>query len=392
MDDDILEVGLTVSIETEYKYYISTHIIGWERDVYFLTGLAHDTGKKSHLKVNTGYKIRFLREGMACGFESKILAVNVHPYPMMFFNYPRAVEQLQIRKFNRVKTGLAAQLLDQDEAFIADAVIKDLSEGGCSLTVPIRRDDAITHDRSYKLSFTALETNLRLSCAIRKIKTGRDSHCLGIEFCDLTPEEKEKINIFMDICSNIFTSRLDFILSKMKDSAESLSGHIEEMSVTDILQILDQMNKEGALHIITKPHNGYIAVSKGRIMDVFMDDLQGEDALACLISLKEGLFHFKAGEITSGRFKKPLQLTLMETCRLLDERTLLGDAFPGEHDTLVLLKDPGLDDAETRAIVRAIRSGASNITELSAVTGMAAIRSGLIAAQLIKDGFLLKVS
>lgn len=390
MDEDIFEVGLPISIETEYKYYLTTHIIGWEHNLYLMTGIVHSAGKGTSPKVNDQCKVRFLKDGVAYGFETKIISISLYPFPVMYFKFPKALEQFKIRKFNRIKSNITAQLLDGNGTFIADATITDISEGGCGLTIPSGQAKELAHENDYKISFAILETDLKLRCSIRKMKTGRDARCLGIEFHDITPEEKERINLFLDICANVFTSKLDLILTKMKTSGEILGGHLEELPVTDILQILDQMKKEGILHIITRPHNGYIAISKGQIMDVFMDDLQGEDALAELISLKEGLFHFNVKEITSGHFKRPINLALMDTCRLLDEQESLEENFPGEKDALILVKDPDIEDPEIQTIVNAFRNGASNVTALNAATGLSVIRSALISARLIKAGYLTK--
>jgi hypothetical protein len=65
MDDDIFEVGRSVSVETEFKYYLSTHIIGWERDMYLMTGIVHSSGKGGALKVNDHCTMRFLKGGIA---------------------------------------------------------------------------------------------------------------------------------------------------------------------------------------------------------------------------------------------------------------------------------------------------------------------------------------
>lgn len=390
MNDGVFEVGLTVSLETEFKYYLSTRIIGWERNLFLITGIVHSSGKIGRLKVNDPCKIRFLKEGIAYGFETTILYITLYPYPLMFFKYPQAIEKFKVRKFNRIKSNIAAQLMDPNGTFIADATIRDISEGGCGLTISGEQGNKLAQEHEYLVSFTILETNLRLRGAIRKIKIGRDIRCLGIEFQGVTPEQKEQINIFSEICTDVLTSKIDLLLTKMKTSGDALSGHLEELPVTDILQILDQMGKEGVLHIITKPHNGYIAIGKGQIMDVFMDDIQGEDALAELLSIKAGLFHFNPKEIPPGRFKRPTNLALMDTCRLLDERESIQDIFPGNTDTLLFVKDPNIEDIETETIVKAFQNGASNIPALSAATGLSMIRSALISARLLKGGFLMK--
>ena len=392
MNEDIFEVGLPVSIETEYKYYLTTHIIGWERDLFVLTGIAHLTGKSGHLKVNEPCKIRFLKEGVAYGFQTGILAVNANPFPVLFFRYPQTIEQFKIRKFDRIKSNFPAQLLDSAGTRIADATVTDISEGGCGMKISVARRTELACEKEYTLAFRILETDMCIGCAIRKMRVSADTRCLGIEFCHITEEEREKIKIFIEVCSNVFTSRLDAILTKMKASEEILGGNIEELPVSDILQIFDHLKKEGIIYIASGTHTGSIKISNGRIMDAFWGHLQGEDALVELLSLKDGMFHFKIQAVKSGLFIRSINSALMDASRLIDEREAMKAYFPAETDALILVKDQDMNDPEIQTIINAFRDGVTSVAGLNTATGLSLIRAGLITARLIKDGFVLTTS
>jgi len=391
MNDDIFEVGLPVSIETEYKYYLTTHIIGWERDLYLLTGLAQSPGKSGNLKANDRCTIRFLKEGIAYGFLTRIITVNTHPFPFIFFKYPQTIEQFKIRKFDRIKSNFPAQLLDKNGMFIANATVRDISEGGCGLTIPATQDARLACESGYQITFKMLETDMRFGCAIRKMKVSRDARCLGIEFCNVTPEEKEKIKLFLEVCSNVFSARLDAILTKMKTSEEILGGSIEEMPLTDILQIFDHLKKEGIIYVASGAQTGSIRIGNGQILDAFWEHLQGEDALVQLLSLREGLFHFKIDDIKPGRFVRSINSALMDACRLIDERTAMKEYYPKDKEPLFFAGSKDVSDPEIQTIIDAFRNGAASVAELNAATGLSLIRAGLITSKLIKEGFVSKV-
>jgi c-di-GMP-binding flagellar brake protein YcgR len=392
MADEIFEVGLSVSIETDYRYYFTTRLIGWERDLFLMTGIIHTGGKGEPLKINDDCKMRFLKDGIAYGFETKVISINLHPFPVMFFKFPESIEHFTIRKFDRVRSNFPAQLLDKNGNFVADATITDISAGGCGLNVHVREGRALSCANHYEIRFSILETEMQLCCSIRKMRTIRDGHILGIEFSNISQTEKERINIFLDICTNIFSSRSNLILNKLQTSGETLGGHIDELALADMLQIFDQLNKEGILNITSGQSSGFITISKGNIMDASLNNMHGEDALVELLSLKEGGFHFFTKEIKSGYIKRPINFVLVDAYRLIDERESLKEYFPRKEDKLLLLKEPDIEEPDVRTVVQAFQNGTSNVVELNAATGLSLIRSALITARLLKDGYLIHVN
>ncbi len=390
MIDDIFEVGLLVSVETSYRYYLTTHLIGWERDLFLITGIVSSAGK-GPLKINDTCKIRFLKDGMAYGFETQIISVNLKPYPVMYFKYPTAIKQLTTRKFNRIKSNIQARLLDNDDHFIANATMTDLSMGGCGLNISIKDVKELAYDEPYKLDFSILETDMRLCCSLRVMTTVKETHILGMEFLNMTSDEMATIDAFLDVLTNVSASKVDAILSKLETSGATLGGHIEELPISDVLQMMDQLNKEGVLNITSDQRNGFISISNGMIMDVSMDDLTGEDALVEILALKKGGFHFIAKEVASGYIKRPINFMLIDTCRIMDERDSVKTYIPQRKERFVIQKEPTTENLEIQAITNAIRNEAASIDKIHTTTGFSYVRSGLVMATLIKDGYLKKV-
>lgn len=388
MDKNVFEVGLPIAIETFFKSYLTTHLIGWEPDICLITGVVQSTGQSGKLKVNDHCRMRFLKDGIAYGFETKILAVSYNPLPLMFSRYPKDIQKFAVRKFDRIKVNLPACLSVMGGKEIMDATITDISAGGCGLIFPTREGRALTANKIYSITFSAMESHMQLSCAVRKIKTDRDRQDVGIEFINISPEDQQKIKLFLEVCNSVVTSRTDFILDKMKHKEKLFGGSLADVSLIDMLQIFDQLRKDGVIRVASGSHQGSIAVRDGQILGASFDLMKGEDALVELFSLQKGEFHISAGDIPSGNMSSPINFNLMEVSRLIDERSCLQAAIPANDEKLRLIKSPEAEDPEVQTVVSALKSGAASVGEIYEATGLSHIRASLIAARLLKDGVI----
>ncbi len=390
MDNHVFEVGLPIAIESYYKSYLTTELLGWKQDVFLITGVVKSSGAAAQLKPNTHCKMRFLKDGIAYGFETKILLINAHYFPVMFCKYPDKIDQCSIRQFKRVAVNLPAQFLDKDGNFISQATLTDISAGGCGFRIPAGEAREPASDVLYRVIFNAMDSDMHLFCAIRKIKTSKDICELGVEFIDATPAEKAKIQSFVDLCANMASSRMDMMLGKMKQTEKILGGRLDEISLIDMMQIFEQLDKEGTIHVKAGAQEGFIAIKNGRVLDASLGSLQGEDALVDLVSLREGEFHVAANKIVSGHMNHPVNFVLMDTCRLADERDALKPYFPGREDRIDVKKVPQTEDPEMQTVVNAISGGAATLARISETTGLSLVRAGVILARALKDGYLMK--
>ncbi len=91
-------------------------------------------GKFKIVREGQVYKVRMLRGDSVVGFESRVLAAPVKPYPHLHLQYPREVEQIVVRSSARVVTDLACRVRNTAQPDSAEhfhpARIVDLSETG----------------------------------------------------------------------------------------------------------------------------------------------------------------------------------------------------------------------------------------------------------------------
>lgn len=74
-------------------------------------------------------------------------------------------------------------------------------------------------------------------------------------------------------------------------------------------------------------------------------------------------------------------------------KSLTSAAYlPAEKDALRIAKEKDMNDHDIQTIIDAFRNGATTVAELTAATGFSRIRTALITAKLIKDGFVVTAS
>jgi c-di-GMP-binding flagellar brake protein YcgR len=200
IERDVFEVGLALSIESHYKTHLATRLLGWDGELFLMTNAIYIQGRPAKLKKSDPCTVRFLKDGVAYGFGSEIISVQFFPFPLMFLRYPADVELIKIRVSHRHKVNLPAVLSDSSGAVLAsDAVLLDISEGGCALKVPVAEGVELPPDAEYAISFRVLDRDLGIGCRIRKMdKRGKYAWFLGMEFAGLSDEKMEMLNSFVE--------------------------------------------------------------------------------------------------------------------------------------------------------------------------------------------------
>jgi len=198
MENDIFAVGLTVSIEAHYKTHLATTVLGWEKDVFVLTKAIYVQGQPAKLQSNNVCKIRFLKDGVAYGCETEIITIQFFPFPMMFLKYPAKLECLKLRVAPRFKADLPVTLTDEKGTMHAEAVMLDISEGGCGVKVPAQTGVDLTPEQSYTITFKLLDKEVGITCTVRKLDKGAEFTFLGLEFTNMSQQQKETLALFID--------------------------------------------------------------------------------------------------------------------------------------------------------------------------------------------------
>jgi hypothetical protein len=183
-------------------------------------------------------------------------------------------------------------------------------------------------------------------------------------------------------------ARIEVILKRAKRTKEQkgLSGSLSELTLPDVLQVLEQSSKSGRLNIYSNNDHGYITFKDGMIMDASCGKDSGEDALVKLFRLQEGTFTYQSEDVKDGQIKRPMGFMMMEIARLYDEMKVLEDILPAETDTFILKTPSKAEDPDTEKIIGALKEGKKTFQDLLESTGFSKIRLKIGLGKLKKTG------
>ena len=110
-----------------------------------------------------------------------------------------------------------------------------------------------------------------------------------------------------------------------KEPAVALSGRIEEMELSEVVQFVGMSRKTGVLKVRAPDSSGTLVFQDGELIDATSADRNGEAAVFELLKLREGSFEFflHSSPPTRTIQRSTLHL-LLETHRLMDEAQALS--------------------------------------------------------------------
>jgi two-component system, chemotaxis family, chemotaxis protein CheY len=113
------------------------------------------------------------------------------------------------------------------------------------------------------------------------------------------------------------------------EKTSDLSGRIEVVPISDLIQVLHLCRKTGHLKLTSGAARGGIFVASGELKHAWTDGVEGEEALYALMGWSDGTFLFEsgapAGTVT---LTQPTMMLVMESARRVDERRRADAARP----------------------------------------------------------------
>lgn len=124
------------------------------------------------------------------------------------------------------------------------------------------------------------------------------------------------------------TFRVKNLLQRLRPTAD-FSGKLHEISLPEILQMLDLGRKTGTLKILNDDREAIFFVREGNVVDAKLDDLVGERVAYSVIRWLRGDFAFSSGPIERyPLIKLSTSQLLMEAVRRFDEAQRLIEERP----------------------------------------------------------------
>jgi hypothetical protein len=188
-----------------------TTLSGLERGRFLLLHLPRIQGITEQLYPDRKITARYIHEGNLYGFQSRVAASYVAPFRVLYLQYPKTIERLNLRHAQRVDCYIPAALeLDHGVVPSYPAMVVNLSSGGCRLAMDSREQklpglevDSMAHLR-FKVVGTDVE--VRALVRIKSLDTDGARMFLGLIFSDMPLDWRAAIQDYVDSVSGF----LDF--------------------------------------------------------------------------------------------------------------------------------------------------------------------------------------
>jgi DNA-binding response OmpR family regulator len=115
--------------------------------------------------------------------------------------------------------------------------------------------------------------------------------------------------------------------SKLNDisNKKGFAGDLKDLSIVELVQMLNLNKKSGALNISASGTEGKIYLKDGQLHAAECEDLKGEDAIYKLVEQVNGKFNFEINDVSIERnINGSTMNVIMEACRIMDEKNLKG--------------------------------------------------------------------
>lgn len=130
---------------------------------------------------------------------------------------------------------------------------------------------------------------------------------------------------------------------RMMNIGSGVEGHLQEVSLVDLLQIFSLNRRTGILTLTLGDQTGTVYLRKGEVINALHgESIKGEKALYRMLRWKEGTFKYQPEQFNTFRsISRSTDALLMEGMRQLDEWEAIQSSMPGPEDVLIVNKKPG---------------------------------------------------
>ena len=144
-----------------------------------------------------------MHKGTVFGFKSRIKHFITTPVKLIFIEYPKKIENQNLRAHKRIDCYLPANAKIADNT--TEGIVTDLSKEGCLFTAKrmnIKKSaDQLQIDNEIGVDFQlpGVEEKITIPGKQKSIKKDKDNVDIGILFSDMATEVQEKLYDFLSI-------------------------------------------------------------------------------------------------------------------------------------------------------------------------------------------------
>ena len=191
-----LSVGLPLKISLtldRQKVVHGSTLLGWKDHAWLICEWPIQLGHDQLIAAGTPCTVSYLLDGKLVGYQSEIRELVTSLVPLLFVAFPKAVEEMHLRKHLRVSTNEPVLLIRADSDNASESalptsnyfggLLKDLSQMGCSVVL-VRRPAWLCPGATVRLEFElpGLGHITNLTGVVKNADMREGSEMIGIEF------------------------------------------------------------------------------------------------------------------------------------------------------------------------------------------------------------------
>lgn len=174
---------------------LKTKLVGFLEGQYFVVSLSSQARQdyRDVLVAGNGVVVRAMAEslGGACiAFKSTVTGVLSKPHGVLFFQYPKVIELINLRQQTRLATHLPAAIFDADDDAANEplsGIIHDISPSGCRLKLKWPKSQGALPFTRVRLAIQLATREQAISVVAAVKSQQHDNHTemsLGLSFID----------------------------------------------------------------------------------------------------------------------------------------------------------------------------------------------------------------
>ena len=111
-------------------------------------------------------------------------------------------------------------------------------------------------------------------------------------------------------------------LDEKSEKQQGFSGSLQDLSVVELVQLLNLNKKSGVLKI-ENGEKAFVYINQGNLWAVRKGDKKGEEAFYDIVAQKKGTFKFDVTEVSvEQNIVNSTMNVIMEACRVTDEQNM----------------------------------------------------------------------
>lgn len=166
------------------KDKIKCRIIGLSEYKFLILETPMIIGLRAKFPVGSTAVVKFGKAGTIYGFYAEVLQTQFEPSSLMYLKYPQEVESFEFRGCERFICNIPAHVTDGKTHYYC--IIKDISSGGCQLTVRgcnLEEAEPIQPDENISLTVNMCGFGeMKLDCVIRNLQMQNECLSYGLQF------------------------------------------------------------------------------------------------------------------------------------------------------------------------------------------------------------------